>query len=742
MPRIHNLGFPRIGARRELKRALEGYWAGRLDADELQRRGAELRRRHWRQQAAAGVDPVPVGDFSWYDHVLDVTAMLGVIPERFAGNPLDLDTRFHMARGRAAGRPDVAPCPMTKWFDTNYHYIVPELEAASRFRADPAPLVAELAEARAEGHTPKPVLVGPLTWLRLARPIDGSDPLAHADALAEAYARLLQGLGEAGADWVQLDEPALATDLPQDWWAAAERIYDALRTGPVRVLLAVYFGDAGPWQPRLESLPVAGLHLDGVRATETLATALERWDGERVLSAGVIDGRNVWRSDLDALAGRLGPAARRLGDALWLAPSCPLLHVPVDLEGETRLPEGLRPRLAFAVQKLDELGELARRLDAAELPASAGGATATTRAEDVVFPPERLRRRRPYPERAPRQREHLRLPRVPTTTIGSLPQTAEIRRTRRDWRAGRLDDAAYETRMREEIGQAIAEQEALGLDVLVHGEAERNDMVEYFGERLEGIATTAGGWVQSYGSRCVKPPIVHGAISRPGPITVPWFRHAQSLTERPVKGMLTGPVTILQWSFVRTDQPRAETARQLAEALRAEVAELEAAGARIIQIDEPALREGLPLRAAERPDYLRWAVDAFRLASAGVDDSTQIHTHMCYSEFGDILDAITELDADVITIEAARSRMALLDAFAEHGYPNEIGPGIYDIHSPRVPEQQEMLALLEAAARVFPLERLWANPDCGLKTRSWAEIRPALANLVAAARTLRARHED
>ena len=756
----HNLGFPRIGEQRELKWALESYWRGDIDRPELERRGRELRARHWRQQAEAGLDLIPVGDFSWYDQVLDVTATLGAIPSRFGGSgaAVDLDLYFQLARGQAPGRRPVAACAMTKWFDTNYHYLVPELEPEQRLRLSSTRLLDETAEALALGMAVKPVLVGPLTWLWLAKPTRGDRErrLALLPQVVEVYVQLLGRLAALGVRWVQLDEPALVTDLPVPWLDALAVAYQRLSAGGPDILLATYFGRLGEHLDRICELPVAGLHLDGVRGEGELAAAAARLPAGRVLSAGIIDGRNVWRTDLDHaldLVQQLGDRCR--GD-LWLAPSCSLLHVPVDLNADDRIPGEVRPWLAFAAQKLEELALLKAALAAGGGSASVREALAASRAalaERSVSPqvhrpevaarvaaltPEDERRALDGGSRAALQRARFGLPRFPTTTIGSFPQTPEVRRARRQWRAGEWTDARYREFLRAEIAAAIREQEALGLDVLVHGEAERNDMVEYFGEQLAGFVFSGNGWVQSYGSRCVKPPIIVGDVARPRPMTVDWIRYAQSLTDRPVKGMLTGPVTLLNWSFVRDDQPRALTCLQLALAIRDEVRDLEAAGIGIIQIDEAALREGLPLRRAEQADYLAWAVRAFRIASAGVAGDTQIHTHMCYSDFNDIIAAVADMDADVTTIESARSDGRLLDAFRAFDFPSALGPGIYDIHSPNIPEPAELLDRLRRARQRIPAERLWVNPDCGLKTRAWTEVRPALAAMVAAARALRA----
>jgi len=759
---LHNLGFPRIGAQRELKHAVERYWSGSDTLEQLEQTGRDLRARHWQQQAEAGLDWVPVGDFAWYDHILEWTTLLGAVPARFGqpeGEAVTLDTLFRMGRGRAPSGKPAAACEMTKWFDTNYHYIVPELTPGQTYRIARESLFEQVQEALALGHRVKPVIPGPLTWLWLGKgdafrdgPGDEAK-LALLDALLPVYEEVLARLAAQGVQWVQIDEPVLALDLPEAWVQALGRVYQRLSAARPKLLLATYFGTVADKLAQVLALPVAGLHVDLVRAPEQLQTVVDGLRPDQVLSAGVIDGRNIWRTDLDAVLARLQPVAATLGDRLWLAPSCSLLHVPVDLDNEPELDDELKGWLSFARQKLAELRLLGSALDGtlsaqqgqaldAQRSAVAGRRTSqrihlSAVAERMAGQAGLVRDRAPFAERISAQQARLDLPAFPTTTIGSFPQTAEIRKLRRDWRAGALGDAAYDKAIRAEIEQVIRFQEEIGLDVLVHGEPERNDMVEYFGELLAGFAFTRNGWVQSYGSRCVKPPIIFGDVARLAPMTVAWSAYAQSLTDKPVKGMLTGPVTILQWSFVRDDQPREQTCRQLALVLRDEVVDLEAAGIGVIQIDEPAFREGLPLRRADRQAYLDWAVDSFRLATGAVRPDTQIHTHMCYSEFNDIIESIAAMDADVITIETSRSNMELLDAFETFQYPNDIGPGVYDIHSPNVPEVQWMVDLMQRAAGRLPRERLWVNPDCGLKTRGWPETRESLAAMVQAARVLR-----
>jgi len=777
---IATLGFPRIGPRRELKRALEDHWAGKTDARTLLDIARDLRAQAWTRQADLGVAHVPSNDFSLYDHVLDTAVMVGAIPAGYGwpkkdeqGGAVDTATYFALARGSQGAAAEAACGPgcghghgsdgvpaleMTKWFDTNYHYLAPELSRGQAFALTGTKPVDEFLEAKALGIHTRPVLLGPVTFLKLAKTKDeGFSPLSLLSDLLPVYGEILRRLVAAGADWVQVDEPCLALDLTDFERAELRRAYGALtHAAPgLRLMLTSYFGGYGDNLATAVNLPVEGVHLDLVRAPEDLEAALAASRESLVLSLGVIDGRNVWRADLPALLDRLEPvAARRGGDRIVLAPSCSLLHAPIDLDLETAVDPEVRQWLAFGVQKIGELAVLAEALNAGRasvadaLAASAQAAQArrtSPRIHDAVVA-QRLasvteamaRRRSDHDRRRTAQAGRLALPPLPTTTIGSFPQTDEVRQARAAHGKGQLDDAAYEAFLREETARAVAWQEAAGLDVLVHGEFERNDMVQYFGEQLAGFAFTKAGWVQSYGSRCVRPPILYGDVSRPAPMTVEWWRYAQSLTDRPMKGMLTGPVTILNWSFVRDDVPRETACRQIALAIRDEVADLEAAGAKVIQIDEAALREGLPLRRGDWDAYLNWAVECFRLAACGVADATQIHTHMCYSEFNDIIAAIGAMDADVISIETARSRMELLDAFAGYQYPAGIGPGVYDIHSPRVPAVEEMTALLAAARRRLAGEQLWVNPDCGLKTRKWPETRAAVANMVEAARRARA----
>ena len=758
----HNLGFPRIGADRELKKALEAYWKGELDEQGLRQVGRQLRAQHWQAQADAGIQLLPVGDFAWYDQVLTHSLMFGVVPQRFrpADGQTTLDTLFAMARGvtnSCCGGGQAQE--MTKWFDTNYHYLVPEFTVDQQFQLSWSQLFEEVEEAQALGHTIKPVLVGPLTYLWLGKlkgeAAERFDKLELLERLLPVYGEVLDRLAAQGVEWVQIDEPILALDLPQDWKNAFERAYNLLQRAPLKKLVATYFGGLEDNLSLAAALPMDGLHIDLVRAPEQYPLILDWLPTYKVLSLGLVNGRNVWRCDLEKALEVARHAAERLGDRLWLAPSCSLLHSPVDLEREDRLDHELKGWLAFAVQKCAEVATLARAINeptnedvVVELARSRAVQAARQHSPRIHKPqvqarlnaiqPQDSQRTSVFAARIEQQRARLDLPAFPTTTIGSFPQTPAIRLARQAYKQGRLSLGDYTEAMQAEIRHAVAVQEQIGLDVLVHGEAERNDMVEYFAEQLDGYAFTRFGWVQSYGSRCVKPAVIYGDLSRPQPMTVDWIRYAQQQTDRVMKGMLTGPVTMLMWSFAREDVSREVQARQLALAIRDEVCDLEAAGIRIVQIDEAAFREGLPLRRAQWQHYLDWAVEAFRLCASGVRDETQIHTHMCYSEFNDVIESIAAMDADVITIETSRSQMELLEAFRAFDYPNDIGPGVYDIHSPRVPDTAEMVQLLEKAAECIPAERLWVNPDCGLKTRAWPETEAALVNMVAAARQLRA----
>ncbi len=754
MIQARNLGFPRMGAKRELKFALEHYWSGKIGEVVLQQAALELRKTHWLLQVECGISVPPSNDFSLYDHVLDTAFMLGAIPGRFRSDDRSsLETYFHMARGSKQS----PAMEMTKWFDTNYHYIVPEFEEGMTFRVHSTKPVDEYLEAKQLGIQTRPVLLGPVSFVLLGKFSQGKGSReAILKAVVPVYREVLEQLRKAGAEWVQIDEPCLVQDPDPSAQEFNHVVYtELLKAGPIpNVLLATYFGAVESNLTIATSLPINGLHLDLVRAPEQLDPVMKALPSHMKLSLGVVDGRNIWRDDLEAALDLVRHAAKIFGsDRIEVAPSCSLLHVPFDLDQEGNLDSEVRNWMAFAKQKLQEVSILARaeaghqaalgQIHANQQSLHQRRTSSRVHNLEVQRRAARvdesmLNRKSPHDVRARTQAAALRLPLLPTTTIGSFPQTPEVRQMRASFKAGKLDSAGYEKFLEEETVRCLRFQEETGIDVLVHGEFERNDMVEYFGEQLSGFTFSQHGWVQSYGSRCVKPPIIFGDVARPSPMTVRWSRFAQSKTDRPVKGMLTGPVTILQWSFVRDDQPRSETCRQIALAVRDEVNDLEAAGIRVIQIDEPAIREGLPLRRGEWPAYLTWSVDCFRLASAGVSDETQIHTHMCYSEFNDIIDSIVRMDADVISIECSRSRMELLDAFHRVRYPNQIGPGVYDIHSPRVPESGEIENLLRKALEVLTPRQLWVNPDWGLKTRGWTEVRLALKDMVGTAVKLRA----
>jgi 5-methyltetrahydropteroyltriglutamate--homocysteine methyltransferase len=749
-----NLGFPRIGKRRELKFALEKYWAGETDEQSLLATAQALRKEHWQLQVDAGIGVPPSNDFSLYDHVLDMAVTVGAIPRRFKSlcGPVSLPTYFAMARGAQ----DLPALEMTKWFDTNYHYVVPEFETGTQYALRSNKVIDDYLEAKALGIETRPVLLGPVSFVLLGKPTGASVTRAQTfRSILPIYEELLKRLAAAGAQWVQIDEPCLCLDLDFEATKMYREAYATLAgaSSLPKLMLTTYFGDLGANLDLALELGVAGIHLDLVRAPKQLDALLAKNIPTLKVSLGLVDGRNVWCTDMNQAVNLLETAVRVLGkDRVEVAPSCSLLHSPFDLDTETKLDAEVRNWMAFAKQKLEEVSILSRGIDGRneikeELAKNAcilESRRASTRIHQdsvkrrmTAIDGSMLHRRSPYPERHREQAQLLSLPKFPTTTIGSFPQTAEVRKMRSAYRNGKIHQKIYEGFLQEEIKRCIQFQEEVGLDVLVHGEFERNDMVEYFGERLNGFVFSESGWVQSYGSRCVKPPIIYGDISRPEPMTVYWAQYAQSLTKKPVKGMLTGPVTILQWSFVRDDQPRSETCKQIALAIRDEVSDLETAGIRVIQIDEPAIREGLPLRHTDWPQYLEWSVNAFRLASSGVMDSTQIHTHMCYSEFNDIIDSIVKMDADVISIECARSRMELLNVFHWVHYPNEIGPGVYDIHSPRVPECSEIENLLHSALGVLTPDQLWVNPDCGLKTRGWTEVKLTLKNMVDTAVKLR-----
>jgi 5-methyltetrahydropteroyltriglutamate--homocysteine methyltransferase len=769
--KAHILGLPRIGPQRELKWALEDYWSKKITQSQLIDQANGLKHKNWTAQIDAGLDFVTVGDFAWYDHVLNMSSYLGVVPKRFnhkPGAPVDLDTYFRIARGRSVKGEDAPASDMTKWFDTNYHYIVPEFSLDQQFNVNGASLIQDIKNAQTllgsdtQKNKVKPVLIGPLTYLWLgklennngqdANNIDHEDKLSLLPDLLNAYGHLLHEISLQGIEWMQIDEPILSLDLPVSWRAAFERAYNQITKGPLKILLASYFGPLNENLALACNLPVAGIHLDGVAGKKDLVNVLDKLPTYKVLSLGLVNGRNIWRNDLSKSLAILKSFYHELGDRLWVASSCSLLHSPVDLDSELNLDPELKSVLSFSLQKISEVSILASALNGEDVSAQLSDAdtallkrsqSASVHNDGVKLKVDCItealfNRHSPYAQRSLAQKSALKLPLYPTTTIGSFPQTTDIRTARRRYKKGELSKVLYDSTMELSIQQAITEQEKIGLDVLVHGEAERNDMVEYFGEQLNGYAFTEFGWVQSYGSRCVKPPIISGDVSREKPMTINWIQYAQSLTTKPVKGMLTGPITMLCWSFAREDISLKQQAYQIGLALREEVADLENAGISIIQVDEPALREGLPLRRADWADYLKWAVDAFKLSVAVVQDTTQIHTHMCYSEFNDIIASIADLDADVITIETSRSNMELLNAFEKFNYPNEIGPGVYDIHSPIVPNQQWMQSLIEKAAERIPAHRLWVNPDCGLKTRAWPETREALTLMVKAAAALRA----
>ena len=753
MNTFHLSGYPRIGAKRELKFAVEAFWKGNISESELNQVARDIRQQNWATQIAAGADLLPVGDFSFYDHVLDTVCALGAIPSRFgfdAAN-LTLTQYFELARGNAT---QVA-MEMTKWFDTNYHYIVPEWHKDTQFKANAVNLIAQIKEAKATGHDIKPTLLGPISLLWLGKEKDTNlnrlELLSH---LLPEYQKLLRELANAGVDWIQIDEPILAVDIAQEWVDAFVPTYQELAITGTRIIIGTYFASVAEYLNLLKTLPVNGVHIDCIRAPEQLAEFANAWPENKVLSVGLIDGRNVWRANLRETIDLLAPIATQLGNNLWIAPSCSLLHCPQDLNAEEKLNPEIKNWLAFAAQKLQELGIIKQALvhgkDTVQQALVDSDTAAASRRTSKLIHNDQVaarvanlrahadQRHSPFAQRIEKQQAWMNLPLLPTTTIGSFPQTQEIRQARAAFKKGELSKTDYEAAMKKNIAYCVQQQEQLDIDVLVHGEAERNDMVEYFGEQLDGYCFTQFGWVQSYGSRCVKPPIIYGDVSRPQPMTVTWSAYAQSLTKRPMKGMLTGPVTMMKWSFVRNDVPLSLVCKQIALALNDEVLDLEKAGIRVIQIDEPAIREALPLKRVQWDEYLSWACESFRLTSTDADDSTQIHTHMCYSEFNDILPAIASMDADVITIETSRSDMELLDAFVKFKYPNDIGPGVYDIHSPRVPTEAEVEHLLRKALNVINQRRLWVNPDCGLKTRGWAETSAALEIMVKVTKKLRA----
>ncbi|WP_370980944.1 5-methyltetrahydropteroyltriglutamate--homocysteine S-methyltransferase [Agaribacterium sp. ZY112] len=755
MATLHCLGLPRIGPKRELKFALERYWRAEDSAAKLEQQAFEIRQYNWQLQKS--FDFVSVGDFSLYDQVLDMSQLLGNLPKRaIKENSSDLDNYFRAARGRSASD-SACNCShaaeMTKWFDTNYHYIVPEFSNETDFKLNSKKLIKQISEAQALGNSVKAVIIGPLSYLWLGKSKDASNKLDLLERLLPLYRALLDDIANSGVEWVQIDEPALVCNLDEQWQQAYERAYHYLQHKKLKLLLSTYFGELKENLKLACQLPVAGLHIDAVRARSELNKIIDWLPNYKVLSLGVIDGRNIWKSDLSSLIELLKPLHSKLGDRLWLSHSCSLLHVPVDLESESPSKLDIYHWLAFAKQKIEELSILGRALNEGissvedELQHNRAcieqrQSSSQVHKDEVkkavaAINPSLGERQHSFERRSKLQQEKLKLPAYPTTSIGSFPQTTTIRAARRAFKNGELKQAEYEEAMKQEIRDCISKQEKLGLDVLVHGEAERNDMVEYFGEQLQGFAFTQLAWVQSYGSRCVKPPILFGDVQRKKAISIDWTCYAQAQTLRPMKGMLTGPVTILNWSFVRDDQPRKDSCLQIALAIREEVLDLEKAGVNIIQIDEAALREGLPLRQEQWQEYLAWAVESYRICANGVKDETQIHTHMCYSEFNDILPSIAHMDADVITIECSRSDMELLDAFEQFAYPNAIGPGVYDIHSPNIPSVDAVVKLIRKAENYIQPERLWLNPDCGLKTRQWDEVLPALENMVKASKQLR-----
>lgn len=760
MAKTHILGFPRIGANRELKKALENYWNHKITQEELLEYGRQIRQHNWQIQYNAGLDFVTVGDFSYYDHILDTSALLGVTPTRYKHNVdklIDLDTIFSMARGKAPNREDVTALAMTKWFNTNYHYMVPEFEQDQQFRLSSSKLFDEIKEAKSLGYNVKPVLTGPLTYLWLGRSNNNYDKLRLLPQLIEAYNEILHKLSELGITHLQIDEPILTLELPHEWQEAFSISYNQLKTNSIKIILTTYFDDLGNNLGLIKSLPINGLHIDACSNPKQLVTIANEWSNKKILSIGIINGRNIWKNDLTKSFNTLKQLKAKFDENLWISTSTSLLHSPVDLTSEGFLNPEVKHWLAFAVQKIEEVSILGKginhglnsiksELEQNNLDIQSRKNSALINNSEVqkrisTIDSATDKRKNNFEQRIISQNEKLNLPLFPTTTIGSFPQTSDIRKIRQEFKQGILNKDDYIKKIQKEIKSTIHRQEQLDLDVLVHGEAERNDMVEYFGELLNGFAFTTNGWVQSYGSRCVKPPIIYGDINRSEQMTIKWTSYAQSLTNKQVKGMLTGPITILSWSFVRDDQPIKDTALQIALALRDEVCDLENAGINIIQIDEPAFREALPLKKKDWNEYLEWAVYAFRIASSGVKDSTQIHTHMCYSSFNDVIKAIADLDADVITIETSRGNLELLKAFETFNYPNQIGPGVYDIHSPRVPSTEEIINQVNKMLAYIPKEKLWINPDCGLKTRGWPEVEQALNNMQLATNQLRQQHK-
>ncbi|NMP33526.1 5-methyltetrahydropteroyltriglutamate--homocysteine S-methyltransferase [Thalassotalea sp. M1531] len=752
--KVHNLGFPRIGSKRELKFALESFWQGNSSQNALEKTASNIRRDNWQLQVNAGIDLAPVGDFAFYDHVLNTTLLLGLVPKRFRDIENDIDREFAIARGKQTACSSCAASDMTKWFDTNYHYLVPELDAETEVKVNTQRLISQINEAKSQAVNTKPVIIGPLTYLYLSDYKNGNK-LDLLDALIPAYQQIIADIAKTGCEWLQIDEPIFALELEKQWLDAFKTCYQAFETDDIRILLATYFGDISQHIECIKRLPVAGLHIDTVTEPFDWQSIVTQLPGHWIISLGVIDGRNIWKTDLVSVYQQVNPVYRILNERLWLGPSCSLLHSPIDLMLETELDKELNSWLAFAKQKCQELDllkdaiisqntETITRYSAPVLTRLTSPRISNVKVRQRIdsLKPTDFKRSQTFSDRKIVQQQALNLPLFPTTTIGSFPQTGDIRAIRAQHKQGRLSSLDYQSEIRKEIAHVITEQENIGLDVLVHGEPERTDMVEYFGEQLSGCAITQFAWVQSYGSRCVKPPIIYGDVSREKPITVEWLKYAQSLTRKPVKGMLTGPITILSWSFVRNDIERSVVSNQIALAIKDEVADLEKAGIGVIQIDEPAIKEAMPLKKSRQAKYSEWATKAFRLCSSSVKGSTQIHSHMCYSEFNDILPVIIALDADVLTIETSRSNMAILSVFDEQPYPNDLGPGVYDIHSPNVPEQRWIKQLLDKAIETIPIDNIWVNPDCGLKTRQWSETKLALSNMVSSAKELRARYSS
>lgn len=759
----HNLGYPRIGEKRELKKSTEKYWKKEITLEQLLKEGRELRKKNWLTQSQAGIDLIPVNDFSFYDQMLDMSILLGVFPERFKNHLHleEIDLKFLIARG--GNTPDLVASEMTKWLDTNYHFIVPELNEVNDFKISSQKIFDEVKEAQELNINAKPVLIGPFTFLRFAKFYQGENTIERRltllPKLVKIYEEILQKLDKQGVSWIQIDEPVLSLDLSKDEKKQFFEVYQILKKSlsQAKLIVVNYFGKLSENLNEFINLPVDAIHVDLIKGADELPTildALSKTLHSKKLSLGLVDGRNIWKNNLENSLSIINKVKASLNDNFMISSSCSLIHSPVTISNETKMDKEILSWMSFAKEKLDEINLLTIasrnsnddkfQTALAENKKSFVSKNNHSQTHNPIVE-KRLKevsekdyqRSSLFAKRIKIQQEHLKLPQFPTTTIGSFPQTPEIRKKRSDFKKNIINQSDYEAFLKEEISNMVKIQEEIGLDVLVHGEPERNDMVEYFGEQLNGYVFSQFGWVQSYGSRYVKPPIIFGSIHRPNPMTITWSSYAKSLSKSPMKGMLTGPITMLQWSFVRNDQPRSKTAFEIALALRDEVVDLEKAGLDVIQVDEPAIREGLPLRKKDWQEYLRWAVDAFKLSTCGVKDNTQIHTHMCYSDFNDIISSIAALDADVISIETSRSRMELLQCFADFKFPNDIGPGVYDIHSPRVPTIEEMVLLLKKAAQVIDPQRIWVNPDCGLKTRQWEEVKAALKNMVAAAKIMR-----